>query len=316
MAGWLFQHTAVAGLTEGESVTIETSESVIPETEDSIIPLSSHVQTSAAKDVDKGVLPMTIVQNTSTKVSDQNSTSVLATLAALAEASGPMNTQNVNTSDAVNWLESQGVTMITTSDGGIITSAVESGQTITLTEAGKIALNLIKTQGLNDTEVIQHVADSPDVGTAIDTVVGDTGSQKVITIVSNSANTEIPPVSGSPVIVTMATETVNDGSGDAQSAVLETVETVETVEEATHADMVSIKSEGQVEDDKELQTAEELSWLQEEKGEEETHQEDLRKQLEEVQRQAEAYKQQLKKKEEEAENYKKKLNEMSKGDES
>lgn len=56
--------------------------------------------------------------------------------------------------------------------------------------------------------------------------------------------------------------------------------------------------------------------LQEEKGEEETHQEDLRKQLEEVQKQAEAYKQQLKKKEEEAENYKKKLNEMAKVDDS
>lgn len=38
-----------------------------------------------------------------------------------------------NTSDAINWLESQGITMISTSDGNIITSAVESGQTITLT---------------------------------------------------------------------------------------------------------------------------------------------------------------------------------------
>jgi len=39
----------------------------------------------------------------------------------------------VNTSEAMNWLESQGITMITTSEGGMITSAVESGQTITLT---------------------------------------------------------------------------------------------------------------------------------------------------------------------------------------
>jgi hypothetical protein len=33
----------------------------------------------------------------------------------------------------MNWLESQGITMITTSEGGIISSAIESGQAITLT---------------------------------------------------------------------------------------------------------------------------------------------------------------------------------------
>lgn len=40
---------------------------------------------------------------------------------------------DTTTADAVNWLESQGITMISASDGGLITSAVESGQTITLT---------------------------------------------------------------------------------------------------------------------------------------------------------------------------------------
>ena len=40
---------------------------------------------------------------------------------------------DTSTADAMNWLESQGITMISTSDGNIITSAVESGQTITLT---------------------------------------------------------------------------------------------------------------------------------------------------------------------------------------
>ena len=37
------------------------------------------------------------------------------------------------TTEAMNWLESQGITMITTSEGGIISSAIESGQSITLT---------------------------------------------------------------------------------------------------------------------------------------------------------------------------------------
>ena len=41
---------------------------------------------------------------------------------------------DTSSAEAVNWLESQGITMISaTADGGLITSAVESGQTITLT---------------------------------------------------------------------------------------------------------------------------------------------------------------------------------------
>lgn len=35
--------------------------------------------------------------------------------------------------DAMSWLESQGITMITTTEGGIISSAMESGQSIALT---------------------------------------------------------------------------------------------------------------------------------------------------------------------------------------
>lgn len=46
-----------------------------------------------------------------------------------------------------------------------------------LTEAGKIALNLIKTQGLNDSQVVQQVVEAPEVETEIDSVVGETGSQ-------------------------------------------------------------------------------------------------------------------------------------------
>ena len=39
---------------------------------------------------------------------------------------------HATTSEAMSWLESQGITMIS-GDGSLITSAVESGQTITLT---------------------------------------------------------------------------------------------------------------------------------------------------------------------------------------
>ena len=39
---------------------------------------------------------------------------------------------HATTSETMSWLESQGITMIS-GDGSLITSAVESGQTITLT---------------------------------------------------------------------------------------------------------------------------------------------------------------------------------------
>ncbi|XP_070178581.1 GA-binding protein subunit beta-1-like isoform X3 [Littorina saxatilis] len=164
----LAHHTDVGAVGESETITIETTDPLITETV-----TTSAVKTEVSSD------------------SEQSSTSVLATLAALAEATGPIHA-NSSSADAVNWLESQGITMIsTTGDGGLITSAVESGQTITLTEAGKIALNYIRQDGLETSH--------EEAG--LETVVSEDG-QKVITIVSNQ-NTEELTEEG-PVIMTVA----------------------------------------------------------------------------------------------------------------
>ncbi|CAL1533183.1 unnamed protein product [Lymnaea stagnalis] len=118
----------------GDTITIEAPENMVTET----------VRTSDVDglviDTDKFVSFRSVIKSEPDDSTDQSSTSVLATLAALAEATAPNSGNHASTSEAMSWLESQGITMIS-SDGSLITSAVESGQTITLTEAGKIALN-------------------------------------------------------------------------------------------------------------------------------------------------------------------------------
>ncbi|ELT89609.1 hypothetical protein CAPTEDRAFT_190414 [Capitella teleta] len=82
---------------------------------------------------------------------EQNNTAVLATLAALAEATGPLNADNATSTTAaetLQWLETHGITMISSSDNStIVSSSLESGQNLILTEAGKMALNFVKQQG-------------------------------------------------------------------------------------------------------------------------------------------------------------------------
>jgi len=77
-----------------------------------------------------------------------------AILAALAESqptNSPNSSRNMQQSsqqqqinEAVQWLESEGLTNSTIDEDTIIQSAIQSGQTVNLTEAGKMALNLLK----------------------------------------------------------------------------------------------------------------------------------------------------------------------------
>ncbi|XP_067652967.1 GA-binding protein subunit beta-1-like isoform X4 [Haliotis asinina] len=284
----LAQHTEIT-CTEGETVTVETTSDMI-------------TNVLGAGDRDDG------------EISDQSSTSVLATLAALAEATAPINTQNVSSSEAMNWLESQGI-MISTADGGIITSAVESGQTISLTEAGKIALNLIRQQGL-----AQTVSQEGEVESAIENVVGaeEEEEQKVITIVANQGEAEIPSNNGGTVLVAV------NPDGTTTQIPMEAQMVEESVEETeiTEPLLKKIKTEdGQGEvileevalaEADALPTEETPLVMAEDADETDPDQDRLRKQLEEVQKQADEYKRQLQQKQEEAEGYKKKLNEIVK----
>lgn len=197
-------HPDLTGITEGDSITIETTD----------IDQSDNIETVTVTTDDqssKDALPVNIFQNVSKNDGSegQQNSSVLATLAALAEATAPNTSQqNTATTEAMNWLESQGITMITTSEGGIITSAIESGQSISLTEAGKIALNFIKQQGNEGDEGEMVVKPEVDLGTddgsghieegdvedivtglpeGTELVTTEDGDQNVLTIVSSQS---------------------------------------------------------------------------------------------------------------------------------
>ncbi|KAK3094431.1 hypothetical protein FSP39_001686 [Pinctada imbricata] len=216
-----------------------------------------------------------VAASESEETTDQTNSSVLATLAALAEATAPNSGSqaSANATDTVSWLESQGITMITTTDGGIISSAMESGQSLALTEAGKIALtNIIKQQGLQteDGMVVTH-EDIVEGDEALHNIE-EADSEKVITIMPENNGDEAEEA---------VIENIEIGAGDAS-------ENLDSTDEPPQKKLKSdIKEES-------LDSYEK---------------DDLKRQLEEMQKQAETYKLQLKQKEIEAEEYKKKLNE-------
>ncbi|XP_048750007.1 GA-binding protein subunit beta-1-like [Ostrea edulis] len=287
----LAQHTHIGSMGDDETVTIETTE-VDTENVEETVTVSTDLEGDGQ---------------------DQTNSSVLATLAALAEATAPNTQVSTANADAMTWLESQGITMITTTEGGIISSAMESGQSIALTEAGKIALtNIIKQQGLSPgTLITQDSVLSDDAIVSDDAVVTQESailgagevleedvqqelqegeeSQKVITIVAAAGLEENQEGLGEVMVM---------GSGDA---------TDEALESAEEPPLKKLKSETIEEEDTSIYTNP-IETVPSEEGDD-LDKESLRRQLEEMQRQAEVYKLQLQQKEEEAAAYKKKLDE-------
>lgn len=125
---------------------------------------------------------------------EQSCTNVLATLAALAEATAP--NASISTADALHWLESHGIQMLPTDNSTIVASAVEGGQTVALTEAGKLALTFVKEhQHLNSSSV--EVATTTNSSEKVPaTSVSSTTNQKVITIVTDQ--NQIPSIISAP----------------------------------------------------------------------------------------------------------------------
>lgn len=131
---------------------------------------------------------------------DHSSTSVLATLAALAEVTAPHSNSISSTKaeDALNWLETHGITMISADDNqSIVSSAVECGQTLKLTEAGKLALKSMKSDDCIETSIITEDGEEQIITEEIieESVITDDldDNQRVITIVSNEMhpNTQV-----------------------------------------------------------------------------------------------------------------------------
>ncbi|XP_050395866.1 GA-binding protein subunit beta-1 isoform X2 [Patella vulgata] len=301
---------------DGEIVTIETTEA------------TEIVSTSEQLEVDSV---------NGTCETDQSSTSVLATLAALAEASGPINSQNVSSAETMNWLESHGITMISTADGSIITSAVDSGQTITLTEAGKIALDIIQQQELvgetvEETEVTEGV-DNSNIETL---TVQDGDSQKVITIVANTQdsteNEETLAVVDTETLQNVTLITQPEDNSDEpvckkikiEDNVIEDLSTEQILQEedddGTEQLVLHLEETGGAETITTEDTTTETTTTEitvedteQKEGVEDNH-DDLKRQLEEVQKQAKAFQEKLREKEEEAETYKKQLSEKKKSE--
>jgi len=205
---------------------------------------------------------------------DQSSTSVLATLAALAEASGPLSAQTTattTTADAIQWLESQGLTMLPADNSTIVGTALDGGQTISLTEAGKLALTWAKKQNVLCTQAIETENIDNTVDGTIHNVVNSINNQKVITIVTDQS--QIPQLAGDgPILVAMT----NSGISPTEAITLPQEE-----------------RNGEPSADVSLDR------------------EQLQRRLEEARRKAEEYKEQLRMKEHEAEEYLKKLEAMA-----
>lgn len=190
----------------------------------------------------------------------------------------------------MNWLESQGITMISTSDGNIITSAVESGQTITLTEAGKIALNIISQQNLEG-EVTEEV-DTDEVK--------EQPVNNVITIVTKGSGDSETDIMTIPVSETIST----GGEGD---IVIQRVGDEEDSEEEPPLKRIKTEADSELYIDNLLENKDTTTIDPEDSADQET----LRKELEEFKRQAEKYKEELMKKDKDLEEYKKQLSQIS-----
>jgi len=214
----------------------------------------------------------------------QNSTSVLATLAALAEATAPNGTNQASTTDTetLNWLEKHGISMISSGEHPtLVSSALESGQILALTEGGNLALNSVKKQTLkeedeeDEEDLLEEetiTVEEAIIEEGTETLVEeDSDSQHVITIVSaESGSTE--------EILTVNTESDDDD------------------EPATKRSRKS-GSRHVVTSGGETVVISNVSNL--------NNQQDLRRQLEAVQKQAQKFKEQLERKEQEAAQYKK-----------
>ncbi|GBM42356.1 GA-binding protein subunit beta-1 [Araneus ventricosus] len=144
---------------------------------------STSVQVASSSDSEEG------------EGNDPGCTNVLATLAALAEATAP--NSSISTADAMQLLEMNGITMLPTDNSTIVASALEGGQTVSLTEAGKLALTWVKEHpNLNNSASDVSSTTNEKNGNSVTSSKNATTSQKVITIVTDQAR--IPSIISSP----------------------------------------------------------------------------------------------------------------------
>lgn len=261
-----------------------------------VVPATS-VATSAGAPVTATTAASTANMTVTTEdmSSDQGSPSVLATLAALAEATAP-NATTLSSNEAVQWLETHGITMLPADNSTIVASALEGGQTISLTDAGKLALNWVKDQ--------QSVAADGNASEVSLSNVATAGNQKVIAIVTDQSQIPSLVTAGagqSPfVVVSGATLKAADGSASHMIIKNPMEPPLKRIRRVSIPDKVNGKSAAAPVVVAESQVK---SPVDQEKDK-------LQRELEALRKQAEQYKAQLQQKSHEAEQYKKQLEEM------
>ncbi|XP_075547874.1 uncharacterized protein LOC142582270 isoform X2 [Dermacentor variabilis] len=226
---------------------------------------------------------------------DQGSPSVLATLAALAEATAP-NATTLSSNEAVQWLETHGITMLPADNSTIVASALEGGQTISLTDAGKLALNWVKDQ---------HTVAADGTTTEVSlSNVASAGNQKVIAIVTDQSQISSLVSAGagqSPfVVVSGANFKAADGSASHMIVKSPIEPPMKRIRKVSVPDKVNGKS-----------TATPIVMTESQaKSPVDQEKDKLQRELEALRKQAEQYKAQLQQKSHEAEQYKKQLEQM------
>lgn len=217
--------------------------------------------------------------DTEVEEDSDSSTSVLATLAALAEATAP--NANISTADTLQWLETHGIQMLPADNSTIVSSALEGGQSISLTEAGKLALNWVKDHQnmLNKNENLKKNSNTTNLSK----------NQKLYTIVTDESQLSVGSGQNVPIMLVQST-----GQNDTN----ELVQTLSFQKTSEGKKIKNIMSSDAIKE--EIEDEEDII----------DEREKLRLELEAVKREAEEYKAQLIKKEHEAEQYKKQLEEM------
>ncbi|GFU47023.1 GA-binding protein subunit beta-2 [Nephila pilipes] len=242
----------------------------------------------------KSVAASTSVRATSSSDSEESEstdpgcTNVLATLAALAEATAP--NASLSTSDAMQWLEMNGITMFPSDNSTIVASALEGGQTVSLTEAGKLALTWVKEhQNISNSSTDVSSTTNEKNGNSGTSSQNSTTNQKVITIVADQAR--IPSIISTPqtpiVVLSSPTVSTNDSSPATKRMKLSSVK--EVSKELTNGNLLNSRASSSSEEDEKLK---------------------LKEELERIKKQADLYKTQLMQKVHEAEEYKKQLEKM------
>ncbi|CAH1788134.1 unnamed protein product [Owenia fusiformis] len=144
---------------------------------------------------------------------DNSSTAVLATLAALAEATAPLGT---STTVDTSWLENQATVVTTADSDSTAVPSSDSGPTFTLTEAGKLALNHVKHTGENigENSTLQ-VTDINGQKVLHQIIPGEVSTENT----ENDVTVETSVDSSMPLVVAMASE--DDGTQEFHVAIQE-----------------------------------------------------------------------------------------------